>query len=318
MKTLNNFKYVVLPLLFISSFGASAKIHVLDFDSDSRGKPILEGRIIDNEYSNLHADGFGVSISSCNYNNVHASSKSKIGRCDVKERVYDYKKKRYVHRSRFEDSQITFDTQNTRGDKPQFDSDLQFGDADGDGIFTNRVSGQAYDTQGLPPEFAGRTNPGNILILNEYAPTRKNTSKVDGEKLFDSDKINDEGSRPAGFFEFTFTQAVDLKSIDFFDIEDKKKGLDAAFFAIQFFDEAGDEISQTRIPTLKDGQWVRQQYENVIGIFGIRINLPGSGGIDNLAFKKSVPNEPSEVSAPAVFSLLLLSGIYTVRRKRKN
>jgi hypothetical protein len=304
MKTLNNVKITLFTLLLILSTSATAKVHVLDFDSDSQGNSILEGRIIDNEYANLHADGFGVSISSCNYNRSFASSKKKIGRCDVGRR--------------FENSQITFNTLNKRGVTPEFDSDLQFGDDDGDGIFRNRVSGQAYDTTGLPPEFASRTNPGNILILNEYAPTSGNTRIVDGEKLFKSNRINDEGSRPAGFFEFTFTQAVDLKSIDFFDIEDKKKGLDAAFFAIQFFDEDGDEISRTRIPTLEDGQWVRQQYENVIGIFGIRINLPGSGGIDNLAFKKSVPNAPSEVSAPAVFSLLLLSGIYTVRRKRRN
>lgn len=292
-------------LLLTSTSSAFAEVHVLDFDSntdiDGNVYPIVAGQVIDTEYAAM-----GVTISSCNY-----------ARNEDRLNVIDNCRKG----NGWQQTQITYDTVGNS----KIDTDLEFKLENGvyeskDFERANGV-GDVYNTNGLPDSFNSRTNPGNILILSEYENKRKNTDPApDGifdNRIYEADKINDQGSRAAGYFTFDFDFAVNLESIDFFDIEDED-GQNPAFYAIQFYGENGDELTDltTSVPTLKNGEWTRVQYD-IMGVYSIRINLPGSGGIDNLAFSKTDPNPPSEVSTPASIMLLSLSAAFILRRRRK-
>ncbi|MBO1254060.1 hypothetical protein J3L16_00010 [Alteromonas sp. 5E99-2] len=271
--------------LSTASFMANSAVRVIDFDTDSNGNAIIAGQVIDNEYQD-----FGVTISSCNYND--SDPDSVVEGCSAENSEVG------------EQTQITYDTVgNTR-----IDPDLEFIFVDGE--YVSRRSREVYDTDGLPDSFSSRTNPGNVLILSE----EENESSED---FLTGDAINDQGSRAAGYFTFDFDFAVNLESIDFFDVEDQLNQ-NIAFYAIQFFDQNGNEILEDEantIPILEDGEWVRVQYD-IMGVFSIRVNLPGSGAIDNLAFSPSELTPPSEVSAPSAVVLLMGAFLLIWRRKR--
>lgn len=150
----------------------------------------------------------------------------------------------------------------------------------------------------------GISNPGNVLIIHEHP------GSCDGSVCANPD---DEGSRPAGYFEISFATGVTLNSLDFFDIEDAENGYTAAN-AIKLFDFNGDEILAGSFHTPHtggDNTWDRLDFGGVSGVYSMQIGLKGSGAIDNLNF--SVPE-------PGTFALfaLGLAGLGLSRRRLKN
>lgn len=276
--------------LFISQVNAG--VTVIDFDTDSNGDPIVNGQVIDTELGDV----------TLTVNNNYGAG-ANYG--------------------------VAFDTLH---DSVQ-DEDLEFhgnGNAyDGTEGNTNfRYTELVVDNVGF-----GAT-PGNILIMQN---TDQYNSSLDGCDTGICDNPNDEnGTNPAGYFEFNFGQLVDIISLDTFDIEDNGE------FVIQFFANnllvatrtesslngnttakaIGQDVSiygsadytvqagDNTLQTMNDGQFVRQLL-NISGIDMMRIQLPGSGAIDNLAFRTA------EVSAPATLGILSLGLLMMIRRSRK-
>jgi len=127
----------------------------------------------------------------------------------------------------------------------------------------------------------GIANPGNILIIQE------NSIGCDDGICNSPD---DEGSRPAGSFTIAFAQAVEILSLDFFDIEnfagnDEDNGRPGT--EIRFFDNMANELFPGAyfVPgTGGDNTWDRLTFAGVTGVFSMEINLYGSGAIDNLVY----------------------------------
>ncbi len=174
---------------------------------------------------------------------------------------------------------VIFDTNNPTG-----------GDTDLGGPFSN--------DHGL-----GNLSPGNVLIIHEHP------SECVPNPLSCGDDPDDEGSRPAGFFEITFSTGVRLDSIDFFDVEAAENGTNPAN-AITLFDSNGNELSPNTFFTPNtggDNKWHRLNF-GVSDVASLTIRLNGSGAIDNINYY--VP-EPSS-------TLLLglgIAGLVWTRRK---
>jgi hypothetical protein len=131
----------------------------------------------------------------------------------------------------------------------------------------------------------GDIRPGNVLIIHEhpYECTQ-----------FVCQDPDDEGSRPAGYFEINFSEAVTLNSIDFFDIEIEENGVSSNNL-ISLFDSNNVEIFPNTFYTPNtggDNQWARLDFA-VSGVSSMKIKLYGSGAIDNISYTK-VP-EPSTI-----------------------
>jgi hypothetical protein len=188
--------------------------------------------------------------------------------------------------------QVAFNTLNDRSR----DNDLEFNNRHNDYQFS-------YTALNLPG-YLGRNNPGNILILQE-------NGKGCGDGI--CDKPDDEGSRAAGYFEFRFSSLVNILNLDFFDVEEQRGQL-AKYSAIQFFDGVDNEIHKNHfIPSMGDGEFVRQSFTGITGVKRLVLNLPGSGGIDNLAFEAH--SGAAEVPAPASLALLSFGVLFAFRRK---
>ena len=271
---------IAVSALFISQVNAG--VTVIDFDDASIG----HGTIVDSEYS-----GMGVSITSVNTKGTASTSDDVTGR------------------------QVAFDADSVAGSTS--DPDLEYNNNGND---YNGVGAFGYTALNIDGVSYGNT-PGNVLILQE-----NNVGCDDGVC---NDPDDEGGSNPAGYFEFTFDTLVDIISLDTFDIEDKGE------FVIQFFagttlvstlvetsKSVGDVVSIFNAPnytvqagdntlqTMGDGQFVRQLL-NIVGIDSLRIQLPGSGAIDNLAFRTQ------EVSAPASLGIISLALLLMIRRVRK-
>lgn len=281
---------VAVSALFISQVNAG--VTVLDFDAPS----ISNGTIVDNEYSAL-----GVSITSLNYDNPTSGGGA-----------------RDTGGSNVENVQVAFDTSINSSADP----DLEYND---DNNSYNGVKGDGFQYTALEIDGVTYANtPGNVLIM-------QNAQNIGSCNDTECTNPNDEnGTNAAGYFEFTFDTLVDIISLDTFDIEDNGE------FVIQFF--ANDVLVETRVETGKsvgdtvrlanpipdytvqagdstlqtmgNGQFVRQLL-NIVGIDMMRIQLPGSGAIDNLAFRTA------EVSAPASLGILSLALLLMIRRARK-
>ena len=147
----------------------------------------------------------------------------------------------------------------------------------------------------------GDINPGNILILHERPNDCVGNSC--------GSNPDDEGRRRAGFFEFSFAAPILLQSIDFFDVE----GEEAINFSspIELFashDLTGVPLLTPEVPnTGGDNQWTRVDFANV-EIRSLRINMPGSGAIDNIKF------EFAEVPVPS--TLLMMASLLPLLRGR--
>lgn len=291
------------------SMNSQATIRVLDFDQDAAGSSIVNGQIVDNEYS-----AYGVSVSSCNFiNGIVGTNNPNSAGCASTDRA---------------DLQVSFDTSatNTR------DRDLEF-EQRSDGTFISRVNSNlvyrslSQDFGNYNPDknisselsaadFAG--GPGNVLILQENT-----TGCSDGI----CDTPDDEGDRPGGFFDFRFDDLVTILSLDFFDVEDKQSDKPNAS-DIQFFtivNGAEEEITGLNggngfeAPDLVNGGFARTFFglNGIDNVSRLRINLPGSGAIDNLVFHNG---DSTDVPAPSTFGLFALVsiGMLYSRRKSKN
>ncbi|MFK7828632.1 MAG: MYXO-CTERM sorting domain-containing protein [Congregibacter sp.] len=153
----------------------------------------------------------------------------------------------------------------------------------------------------------GVINPGNILVVQE-----NNDGCGDGI----CDDPDDEANRPNGWFNFSFDTPVFLSSIDFFDVESEENNpsnqitLTTTTGAEVFFTpNTGGNFNYSGTAYNGPGaynSWDRTFF-NVAEVTMIRINMGGSGGIDNIRFSKDVP-------APAPLALLAL-GLLLARRK---
>ncbi|MGJ8682207.1 PEP-CTERM sorting domain-containing protein, partial [Paraglaciecola sp.] len=191
--------------------------------------------------------------------------------------------------------QVAFNTLNNSSR----DNDLEFNNNNND--YNDVDSDYRYTALNMPG-YSGASNPGNVLILQENG-----WGCSDGV----CNHPDDEGTRAAGYFEFQFTNLVDILNIDFFDIEDQVNQ-DVKYYAIQFFDESNNEIHQNNyMPTMGDGQFVRQVFSGVSNVKRLIINMPGSGAIDNLAFKAT------EVPEPTTLAILFIALGFTVRHRLK-
>jgi hypothetical protein len=190
--------------------------------------------------------------------------------------------------------QVAFNTLNNNSR----DNDLEYNNNNND--YNNQGSDFHYTALNMPG-FVGNANPGNVLILQENG-----IGCGDGI----CDRPDDEGSRAAGYFTFTFSNIVNILNIDFFDIEDKA-GQDTKYYGIHFFDQDNNEVHQGNfVPTMGDGQFYRQAFHNISGVKRLVLNMPGSGGLDNLAFATTDVPEPVSI---AIFATALL---FFTRRKR--
>ena len=270
MVTLKKTLNSLAALALLASPVALAGINVIDFDKTSRGHDIHNGQIVDNEY----LAEWGVTIGSCNYDDNKDPTNHQI--------------KNHKCRSRdTADRQVAFDTMlsHTR------DPDLEFNNPHND----YKTSYQALNIGG----YTGADNPGNILILQE-------NSHGCGDGI--CDEPDDEGNRPAGFFEFEFDTLVNIISIDFFDIENAE----ATNFANRISFYEGDTLKTLgEVPSTGDGDYARTLF-NIMSIDRLVINMPGSGGIDNLVFSTG----HIDVPAPAALGLLAM-GLVTMRLRRK-
>lgn len=121
--------------------------------------------------------------------------------------------------------------------------------------------------------------PGNVLIIQER-------NDCDLEAGF-CETPDDEGGRPAGEFEFLFSNDIILESIDFFDIELVEND-DNPDSEIHLYDAQGDEImaGMFYVPsTGGNNLWNQLDFESVSGVRRIVIEMYGSGAIDNLAYQ---------------------------------
>lgn len=193
---------------------------------------------------------------------------------------------------------VNVDRGNTGNLAVVFDTDSPSGD-DGDlgAPFTNAT--------------LGNFDPGHVLIIHEHP------NRCDGTTCSNPD---DEGSRPAGYFDIDFGGLVTLNSIDFFDIEGAENGA-GPHNSILLFDETNTQISPNTFyspGTGGDNTWGRLSFD-VAGVSSIRLHLGGSGAIDNIDFTRPPTPPQEELPLPGTPLLLLLglAGLMANRKLRK-
>jgi len=188
-------------------------------------------------------------------------------------------------------------------------------------------------SSGLPKMVAGTPNPnknqeqftpnGKILIIQESAAG--------------CDKVNcsnpgpdDELARPAGYHIFKFSYAVDVKSIDFVDIE-TEEGMptspdNEAFFWTDPVDVVGADQgagadgsgvgaslamnpdtneNHWHVPYTGNRRWTREEV-NVKGVYQMRLEMGGSGAFTGLMLRASQIDEPAAAAAIVLSGLLSL------------
>ncbi|MFQ5634564.1 MAG: thrombospondin type 3 repeat:Cna B-type [Gammaproteobacteria bacterium] len=153
--------------------------------------------------------------------------------------------------------------------------------------------------QGLSQNF----EPGNVLIVQE----RNDCDFIAGSCAVP----DDEGSRPGGEFEFSFSTDIVLQSLDFFDIEAAENSQNSNS-EIHLYDGGGAEIQAGLwfVPvTGGDNTWNRLNFDSVGGVRRIVIELNGSGAIDNLAYQVV----PAPAAVWLLGSALALLGCWRVR-----
>jgi len=129
-------------------------------------------------------------------------------------------------------------------------------------------------------------HPGNVLIIQEHN-YRGNCD--DGT----CNQPDDEGGRPAGYFSFDFSSAIQLISLDFFDIETAEDNA-SMNNRIVLFDAADAEITTMNIDyhtpyTGGDNLWKQLLFDSatdpeLLSIGRIDVYMGGSGAIDNLTY----------------------------------
>jgi hypothetical protein len=121
-------------------------------------------------------------------------------------------------------------------------------------------------------------DPGNILIIQE-----NDSGCGDGT----CNSPDDEGDRPAGIISFQFTRAIELLSLDFFDVETAEDGA-TANNRIRLYDTANTEVFANTYYTPDtggDNMWDQVLFgQGLMGIGRIEVYMGGSGAIDNLVY----------------------------------
>lgn len=268
-----------LGALALAALPASVSaLTVIDFETDAGGNAIGNGQIIDTEYAP------GVSISATNLSGP--------------------------------DLAVAFDT--GLGGTADPDLEAPFFDFIEDD-FTAPGDKARYSFAGdVRDGTAGVSDdPGNVLIIQQDA------AGCDADSC---DTPNDEGSRPAGFFTIKFDTAVFLDYIDFFDVEVAE---DDPPNPINLFNSAGDEILADTFftpntggdfnvdgtsyvgdePSGRTNSWDRVFFGNAL-VAMIKINMGGSGGIDNIAYRTT-----TTVPVPAPVTLLAFGALVLWRRR---
>ena len=62
-----------------------------------------------------------------------------------------------------------------------------------------------------------------------------------------------------------------------------------------------------------DGQFVRAAFQGIDNVKRLILNLPGSGAIDNIAFRSDI--ETTEVPEPSTLDLLSIALVFSLRKK---
>jgi len=184
-------------------------------------------------------------------------------------------------------------------------------------IFDSRLTDTA-DPDLEAPWNMGNIDPdtvlGNLLIIAE------NDVDSDGDGFIDSP--DDEGSRPAGSLSFSFDTAITEFGMDLVDVEgvNAENGsldfyLDDALLASVSFDEFITLGSMFYDPTIEFGNNSANRIApitaamiNADAFNGVRVNMGGSGALDNIAYR---------VPAPGA-AVALLGGFFVRRRRRGN
>ena len=162
---------------------------------------------------------------------------------------------------------------------------------------TNNFTGEDSD---LASPFSsnnglGPLNPGNVLIIHETPSECNSVACTDPD---------DEGSRPSGYFNISFSELVTLNSVDFFDVENPEAQAPAN--RIELFGANNTQVFPNTFfspNTGGDNKWDRLDF-GVAGISRVKIHLGGSGAIDNINF--------TAVSEPGMW-LFLVFGLAMLR-----
>jgi hypothetical protein len=125
--------------------------------------------------------------------------------------------------------------------------------------------------------------PGHILILQTLDDCNFGTGFCAVP--------DDEGRRPAGEFEFTFSEDVVLETIDFFDIEFGENNRNPNS-EIHLYDALNVEIQPDTwfVPdTGGDNMWGQLNFGAIEGVRRFVIEMAGSGAIDNVTYTPMSP-----------------------------
>jgi len=244
---------------------AFAITRVLDFDTDAAGNQIVAGQIIDDEYAD-----WGINITVDNF------SRTPAGTIDPNK-----------------DFGVAFDTQNPTGS----DGDLQ---TPGSGLNNNTALGNVLIIQenGHPDDSGDFLGSKRVKGWHQEANGSWDWGWYD--RPYEPD---DEGSRPAGMFDFMFDAVQSAGRIDFLDIEQGgERGGTISFF------NNGTELTSEQLSIADLGNNSFQSIDfSGFEYDRMMVRLAGSGAITEVSATSPDPrSEPTPIPEPVTGTLTLL------------